>query len=75
MSKTILLPPRASTPAIVIFVFALLAMGSSRVAEGSEWQFIGSRYQGMGGAGVAVVDDSLALYWNPGTAHRRSRGV
>ncbi len=66
MSKTMLLPTRASIPAIVIFMFALLGMGSSRVAEGSEWQFIGSRYQGMGGAGVAVVDDSLALYWNPG---------
>lgn len=35
-------------------------------AQAGEWQLIGSRYQGMGGAGVAVVDDSLALYWNPG---------
>jgi hypothetical protein len=26
---------------------------------------IGSRYIGMGGAGVAVVDDAASLYWNP----------
>ncbi|MCH2172701.1 conjugal transfer protein TraF [Myxococcota bacterium] len=30
------------------------------------WGFLGTRYQGMGGAGVAVVDDSFANYWNPG---------
>ncbi|MFK7897633.1 MAG: conjugal transfer protein TraF [Myxococcota bacterium] len=31
-----------------------------------EWSFIGARYQGMGGAGVALVDDEHASYWNPG---------
>lgn len=56
----------APTLSSVILLVAFLGTGFGRNAEGSEWQFIGSRYQGMGGAGVAVVDDSLALYWNPG---------
>ena len=34
-------------------------------ASAEVWSFVGSRYQAMGGAGVAVVDDSLASYWNP----------
>ena len=29
-------------------------------ASAEVWSFVGSRYQAMGGAGVAVVDDSLA---------------
>jgi hypothetical protein len=49
-----------------IFMFVVLGLGCPPVAEATEWLFIGSRYQGMGGAGVAVVDDSLAMYWNPG---------
>ncbi|MCG8588291.1 MAG: conjugal transfer protein TraF [Proteobacteria bacterium] len=41
------------------FVFA------SAAASAEEWSFVGARYQAMGGAGVAVVDDDLASYWNP----------
>ncbi len=41
----------------------LVTPGSARA---NEWQLIGARYQAMGGAGVAVVDDALAMYWNPG---------
>lgn len=47
----------------VCFALGILGAGT---APASEWQFVGTRYQGMGGAGVAVVDDSLASYWNPG---------
>jgi len=47
-------------------LLTILATGFARTAASGEWQVIGSRYHGMGGAGVAVVDDSLALYWNPG---------
>jgi hypothetical protein len=34
-------------------------------ASAGEWTFVGARYQGMGGAGVATVNDSLSPYWNP----------
>ena len=45
-------------------------------ARAEEWYFIGARYQGMGGAGVAVVDDEQASYWNPGAlAFTKSYGV
>ncbi|MBY0398857.1 hypothetical protein K2X89_01060, partial [Myxococcota bacterium] len=48
-------------------------------AEGAwaeSWSFVGARYQGMGGAGVAVVDDENAAYWNPGAlAFTESYGV
>jgi hypothetical protein len=57
---------RISATTLRILLALVLWMGSSRAAQASEWQFIGARYQGMGAAGVAVVDDSLALYWIPG---------
>jgi len=50
----------------------ILAAGCATVgvAPGSvsaeEWAIVGSRYQAMGGAGVAIVDDVHAAYWNPG---------
>lgn len=39
---------------------------SASPGAAQEWSFVGARYQGMGGAGVAVVDDVHAPYWNPG---------
>jgi len=45
-------------------VAGLLLAAAPTAAE--EWSFVGARYQGMGGAGVAVVDDEHAAYWNPG---------
>jgi hypothetical protein len=42
---------------------ALIVTGA---ADAEEWSFLGARYQAMGGAGVAVVDDGHAAYWNPG---------
>lgn len=45
-------------------------------AQAEEWSFVGARYQAMGGAGVAVVDDENASYWNPGAlAFTESYGV
>ena len=43
----------------------LLGLVCSSQASASEWVMMGWRYQGMGGAGVATVNDSLASYWNP----------
>jgi hypothetical protein len=43
----------------------LLAWAGAAHAE--PWMILGARYQGMGGAGVAVVDDDKAAYWNPGS--------
>jgi hypothetical protein len=44
---------------------ALLAPGFS-TARADEWEVFGGRYQGIGGAGVAVVEGAAAAYWNPG---------
>jgi hypothetical protein len=63
--------------AIGPFVVGLVLTGglaSPSLAE--EWGFVGARYQGMGGAGVAMVDDEHASYWNPGAlAFTRSYGA
>lgn len=60
----------------VIWAMALLACAAV-VAEGADFtktgsvgaQFlkvaVGSRYQGLGEASVAVVDDAYSMYWNP----------
>ncbi len=47
---------------------ALLGFGTSFAAPASaeEWAILGSRYQAMGGAGVAIVNDNRAAHWNPG---------
>jgi hypothetical protein len=45
-----------------------LLAGASLLAPAalaSPWQFVGARYQGMGGTGVGFADDSAAAYWNP----------
>ncbi len=52
-----------------LFTAALAGLAFSATAPeagAEEWSFIGARYQGMGGAGVAMVDDEHASYWNPG---------
>jgi len=35
------------------------------IVSAAEWQIVGPRALGMGGAYVAVVNDSTAAYWNP----------
>ncbi len=51
---------------IVAATLLALALTPALSARAEEWSFAGARYQAMGGAGVAVVDDSHASYWNPG---------
>ena len=49
---------------VLMLVPLLAAMSTSAVAQ--EFDILGTRAQGMGGAFVAVVDDASATYWNPG---------
>ena len=51
---------------IVAATLLALALTPAFSARAEEWSFAGARYQAMGGAGVALVDDSHASYWNPG---------
>jgi len=46
-------------------LMAALGCLFATTASAGEFSFMGSRYQGMGGAGVATVNDSFASYWNP----------
>lgn len=60
---------RRLTPSLMLLLLTSNAILSGLVpgpASAEEWAFLGARYQGMGGAGVAVVDDEHASYWNPG---------
>ncbi len=43
-----------------------LGVGLASTANAEEWAILGSRYQAMGGAGVAIVNDNRAAHWNPG---------
>ena len=64
----------AGTPSIAAILLSVFLCCPVALAE--EWSFIGARYQGMGGTGVAIVDDEHASYWNPGAlAFTRSYGV
>lgn len=44
---------------------AALVVVATAGAHADEWHIPGARYQAMGGAGVAVVNDAHASYWNP----------
>ena len=44
---------------------ALLALAWTRSAAAQEFETLGTRAAGMGGAFVAVADDASAVYWNP----------
>lgn len=72
-------PAAATRPRFRLILIAILFVSSLPAVESSraeEWSFVGARYQGMGGAGVAVVDDEHASYWNPGAlAFNKSYGV
>ncbi|MBU2573306.1 MAG: conjugal transfer protein TraF, partial [Elusimicrobia bacterium] len=48
----------------LIIITALLALSVSSYAE--QWQILGTRPMGMGGAFVAVAQGPIAQYWNPG---------
>ena len=51
---------------VIAATLLALALTPAFAARAEEWSFVGSRYQAMGGAGVALVDDNHASYWNPG---------
>jgi hypothetical protein len=53
----------AARSAIGLVLVTLVALNPG-VALADQWSFVGSRYQAMGGAGVAIADDSTATYWN-----------
>lgn len=72
------LAPRLARAHRAAALALLIAPGllAAREAGAQAWSFVGARYQGMGGAGVAVVDDEHASYWNPGAlAFTESYGV
>ncbi len=46
-------------------IASLLGLSFGSPVSAGEWALVGARYQGMGGAGVATVNDSFASYWNP----------
>ncbi len=46
-------------------ILALLALPMADAAMANPFAFASPRQQAMGGAGVALSDDSSAIYWNP----------
>lgn len=55
----------SSVQVFIVVALGVLGVVGSNPASAGEWAFVGSRYQAMGGAGVATVNDSFASYWNP----------
>src|ERR1700690_2238612 len=56
----------------------ILTVAAPLSASASEWQAMGPRAMGMGGAGVADAQGPLASYWNPaalGRATENSYGL
>ncbi len=49
----------------LLFFFFVFSLSLPFTAMAGEWQIIGPRALGMGGAGVAVANDATASYWNP----------
>ncbi|MCH7598939.1 MAG: hypothetical protein IH973_04210 [Myxococcales bacterium] len=56
---------RRPSSALLGVLGVVLGLVGNSPATAGEWAFVGARYQGMGGAGVATVNDSFASYWNP----------
>ena len=48
----------------------ILAASAPLSASAEEWNTMGPRAMGMGGAGVALAQGPLASYWNPGALGR-----
>ncbi|MBU2531000.1 MAG: conjugal transfer protein TraF [Elusimicrobia bacterium] len=48
----------------IVFIFTILAFGASSVFA-EQWQILGTRPMGMGGAFVGMAKGPIAQYWNP----------
>jgi len=60
------LPHRGRGCAARLVAWVVLALlSSSALANAQGFETVGTRALGMGGAFVAVADDSTAVYWNP----------
>ena len=53
------------TRSIRLAAAALLALAWTADASAQEFETLGTRAAGMGGAFVAVADDASAVFWNP----------
>ena len=58
-------PMKNSLVTLVVIVCLLLMKAPG--AQADVWNFTGSRYQAMGGTGVAFSDDSLSAHWPSGS--------
>lgn len=59
----------------IITTCALLVfLATALPAAAQQWNIVGSRFQGMGGAGVATVNDSTSTYWNPAALGFKKKG-
>src|SRR5262245_56330695 len=60
----------------ILLVLAVFAVGPYPAFAQQPFESVGTRALGMGGAFVAVADDSSAVYWNPaGLATGRPLGA
>jgi len=57
-----------------LFILAVCALAPAS-ASAEQWQILGTRPMGMGGAFVAVAQGPIAQYWNPGGLVKSSANV
>lgn len=56
-----------------LMVLAVLLITTPALSPAAQFSIVGPRALGMGGAGVAAVNDSTAVYWNPAALARYRR--
>lgn len=49
----------------LFFLLTILLVTTPSLSPAAQFSIVGPRALGMGGAGVAAVNDSTAVYWNP----------